>query len=147
MDILSSFDERINTLENDIANIHKDTTRMKLIHASMIGLICFLIIQTLNRASLLLNEYLKYLMWQPNKREGSKKGKLHFGLFRNVRSIRGDLESYMEAMDKVSEAMSYLTRNKNFKSAEKALAVLVSETMRLRNVYLENTSAKCSYRM
>lgn len=35
------------------------------------------------------------------------------------------MDSYLEAMDKVSEAMAFLAKNKNFKSADKGLAELV----------------------
>lgn len=35
------------------------------------------------------------------------------------------MDSYLESVDKILEAMSYLNKNKNFKSSEKALGQLV----------------------
>eukprot|EP01114_Cavostelium_apophysatum_P014942 TRINITY_DN3986_c0_g1_i1.p1 TRINITY_DN3986_c0_g1~~TRINITY_DN3986_c0_g1_i1.p1 ORF type:complete len:622 (+),score=158.70 TRINITY_DN3986_c0_g1_i1:160-2025(+) len=101
--IFNSFENRISTLEKNISDIHTDNSVLQTIHKNLEN--------SIGSVEEVLEIFQRGAVVEKRIKEG-------------IDSSRSDLDTYLAALDKIIEAMSFLQKNRNFKSSEQALGQL-----------------------
>eukprot|EP01116_Phalansterium_solitarium_P005417 TRINITY_DN1701_c0_g1_i6.p1 TRINITY_DN1701_c0_g1~~TRINITY_DN1701_c0_g1_i6.p1 ORF type:complete len:599 (-),score=239.51 TRINITY_DN1701_c0_g1_i6:339-2135(-) len=100
-ELMRGVDGRLSQLERDVSDVHRTSSHLQLVHNNIDA-----VLDSVDRKLAVFDTAASV---QPTIRAGLR---------------GGEVEAYVQCLDRVGQAISYLTRNKQFKSSSAALAQL-----------------------